>query len=141
MATQKQIEKLTKDYTTGLAALIREQVLEETKDKMVGFFMNGVTPKKARRKKAARKVVTTRKNGKQKVGAKRSPKALEKLQARIFDAIKKYPGETSEKLAKRLRIKRTKDMSLPLRKLVDAKQIRKTGERRSTKYYPKIKRK
>ena len=136
MATQKQIEKLTNDYTKALEALVREQVLEDTRDKMVGFFMNG-TAKAAKTK--SRKAAAT--NGKKKIGAKRSPKALEQLQERIFEAIQKNPGSTSEQLATRLRIKRTKAMSLPLKKLAEEKLIRKTGERRSTQYFPKAKRK
>jgi predicted HTH transcriptional regulator len=139
--TQRRIEKLTKDYTTALADLIREQVLNETRDKVEAIF-NGSNPKAAKRKATARKAVATRKkNGKAKIGAKRSPKALEKLQERVFKAIGKDPGSTAEEIAETLRVKRTRDLSLPLKKLLTAKAVRKTGERRETRYYPKAKRK
>ncbi len=137
---QRQIERLTKDYTTALAALIREQVIEETKDKVAAIF-NGSNPKTTKRKAAARKAVATKRNGKKKVGAKRSPKALEKLQERVFKGIQSAPGITAEELAKKIHVKKTKDLSLPLKKLLTAKAIRKTGERRETQYYPKGKRK
>lgn len=139
--TQKQIEKLTKDYTVALTALIREEVVEETKERMVKFFMNGEAPSNVRRKKAAKKATQTksRTNGKTKVGAKRSPKALEQLQDRVLKAIQDNPGIFSEELGPKLKVKGSRVLSLPLKKLREAKKIRKTGNRRETRYYPQTK--
>jgi hypothetical protein len=137
--TEKQIEKLTKDYTTALTALIREQVLEEKKDEMVAFFLNGSSPKKTKKRRTGAKKAVAKKNGKKALGAKRSPKALEKLQERVLSTIQNNPGIYSEDIAQTLRVKNSRDISLPLKKLREAKLIRKRGNRRETQYYPQSK--
>jgi len=144
--TQKKIDKLTKAYAAGVEALIRTNILEEARDEVLGIFGKTTEGKRAAQNGAAKKAVKTRKkNGKtakkaapakKKVGAKRSPKKLAALQNRVLKAIKNNPGSNAEELAKKLRITQTRDMSLPLKKLCEAKAIRKKGARRDTRYWP-----
>ena len=67
-------------------------------------------------------------------GAKRSPEKLAALQTKVLNHIKSHPGLRVEQLNEALDTK-TKDLALPIRKLIVAKQIRAQGTRRATKYF------
>ena len=56
--------------------------------------------------------------------------------SKLEGAIKRKPGQRIEQIAVELRT-RTKELALPAKKLIAAKKIRTTGNRRATKYYPK----
>ena len=64
---------------------------------------------------------------------KRSPEELETLTKSILGALKKSPGLRSEQLAEALKVG-TKDLALPLKALVEAKQLRTAGQRRGMTY-------
>jgi hypothetical protein len=50
--------------------------------------------------------------------------------------VAKNPGQSVEQNGKALGLK-TKDLALPIIRMVDAKKLRTTGERRGTKYFAK----
>jgi hypothetical protein len=66
-------------------------------------------------------------------GAKRDPRFLEKLQGQLLSFIQGHPGLRIEQINKQLGT-HTKDLALPIRKLIAAKAIKTTGERRATTY-------
>jgi hypothetical protein len=69
-------------------------------------------------------------------GAKRSSDELES-QAKAFLAyVKKNPGQRIEQIAKAINIS-TKDLALPVQKLLSEKAISKKGQRRATSYTAK----
>jgi len=67
-------------------------------------------------------------------GAKRDPKALESLVGKLGAFIAKHPGLRIEEINKQMGTS-TKELALPIRKLIAAKAIRSKGAKRSTKYY------
>lgn len=67
-------------------------------------------------------------------GHKRDTKMLDQLRGNVLAFIAKHPGLRIEEINKELGTS-TKDLALPIRKLLDAKAIRSTGQKRSTKYY------
>lgn len=69
-------------------------------------------------------------------GAKRDPKELEALVGKLASAIKSKPGLRIEEIGRALGIA-TKELALPAKKLLAEKKIKTTGNRRSTKYFPK----
>jgi len=66
-------------------------------------------------------------------GQKRSPKELEMLESRLLRYVKIHPGQGIEQIAKGMTIS-TKELNLPMRKLVADGAIKTKGEKRATKY-------
>jgi hypothetical protein len=69
-------------------------------------------------------------------GVKRDPQLLQALTERLGAFIKNNPGQRIEQIAEALGAP-TKDLALPVRKLIAAKQISTKGQKRSTKYFPR----
>ncbi len=69
-------------------------------------------------------------------GEKRSALVLAETTSALATYIKNNPGERIERIAMSLG-EPTRDLALPVKKLLASKRIRKTGVRRATRYYPK----
>jgi hypothetical protein len=67
-------------------------------------------------------------------GAKRSPDELDKLAERFQAFVKENPGLRIEQINKQLGTT-TKDLALPIRKLLAEGAIHAKGQKRSTTYY------
>jgi hypothetical protein len=67
-------------------------------------------------------------------GAKRSSGELEAVQAELISYLKHHAGERIEQIAVGMGIS-TKELSLPVRKLVAAGQLRTEGQKRATQYF------
>jgi hypothetical protein len=67
-------------------------------------------------------------------GEKRPPAELVKLTEKLGDYIKAHPGLRMEAIGKALATP-TKDLTLPVKKLLAAKKIRVEGEKRATEYF------
>jgi hypothetical protein len=65
---------------------------------------------------------------------KRDPKAVLAVAARVHAAIKAKPGQSVEQIGKGLGMK-TKDLALPIKKLLAAKSVKTKGQRRGTRYF------
>jgi hypothetical protein len=70
-----------------------------------------------------------------KKGQKRDPKDLEKIVAAVGAHVKDHPGEGVEHIAKHLGVA-TKEITLPIAKLLEQKAIKKKGVKRATRYFP-----
>ena len=68
-------------------------------------------------------------------GAKRSSADLEALSGKFASFVKSHPGLRIEQINKELGTT-TKDLALPIRKLVSEGVVKAKGQRRSTKYFP-----
>jgi hypothetical protein len=66
-------------------------------------------------------------------GGRRSAKEIQQEADRIVIAIKSKPGSTAEQIKAWTKLA---DIALPVKRLLDEKRIRKTGEKRATKYFP-----
>jgi hypothetical protein len=69
-------------------------------------------------------------------GAKRDPKVLAELTSKLDAFIRKDPGKRIEEIGKALGTP-TKELVLPVKKLIAAKKISTKGQRRSTRYHPR----
>jgi hypothetical protein len=67
-------------------------------------------------------------------GEKRPPAELAKLTEKLGEYIKAHPGLRIEPIGKALSTP-TKDLSLPIKKLLAAKKIRSEGQKRATEYF------
>lgn len=68
-------------------------------------------------------------------GAKRPQLEIEKTKGRVQDFIRNHPGLRIEQINKELGTQ-TRDLALPLRKLIADGEVRTEGEKRSTQYFP-----
>jgi hypothetical protein len=69
-------------------------------------------------------------------GAKRTSGELEKIGERFLDYVGKHPGLRIEEINKQLGTT-TKDLALPIRKMIADGEIKTKGEKRSTTYFAK----
>jgi hypothetical protein len=67
-------------------------------------------------------------------GEKRPPAELAKLTEKLGDYIKAHPGERMETIGKALGVP-TRELNLPVKKLLAAKRIRTEGHKRATEYF------
>lgn len=68
-------------------------------------------------------------------GAKRSPEDLEALSSKFASFVKSHPGLRIEQINKELGTT-TKDLALPIRKLISEGMVSAKGKKRSTAYFP-----
>ena len=123
---QKQISARVDSFVAELSHLVRQAALEAVNQTLGG---NGSTPGRGRRQVARVPRVAARGRG-----GKRSPKALASLTGKLGSAIAARPGLRIEEIGKRMGA-RTKDLALPIRKLLASGAIRRTGQKRATKYF------
>ncbi|HEU5060722.1 MAG TPA: hypothetical protein VFU21_29530 [Kofleriaceae bacterium] len=68
-------------------------------------------------------------------GGRRSPDQIDATCQALLGEIGANPGQRIEQIGAAIGM-RTKDLALPIRKLVAHKQIRTEGQRRATRYFP-----
>ena len=67
-------------------------------------------------------------------GVKRAPEDLERLSESFVAFVSKHPGLRIEQINKEIGTS-TKELALPIRKLVAEKRVKVKGKKRSTTYY------
>jgi hypothetical protein len=129
------IKDLVEKFEAELGAMLREHALESVMG-LLDTVAGDAAPKKA---KARAKSVTNGHNPpnrKAKKSGKRTPEALEALTKDLLAAIKAAPGSSIEAIGKLMGVP-TKELSLPVAKLWEAKAIKTKGQKRATKYFAK----
>jgi DNA-binding NtrC family response regulator len=129
-------------FVSQLSALVRKAALEAVANALregqpaaprkLGRAKSAPQPqevKKAAAARPARAAKPTRKKGE-----KRSKEELAAVTQRVWDHIRANSGQGVEQIAKELGTT-TKELSLPLRKLLAEKKIHSKGEKRATKYF------
>jgi DNA-binding NtrC family response regulator len=76
------------------------------------------------------------KGAKRRAGEKRSPQILAQVTEQVFNHIKANAGQGVEQIAKALGTT-TKELTLPIRKLLAEKKITSKGQKRATRYFPR----
>jgi hypothetical protein len=71
-----------------------------------------------------------------KKGEKRPPAFLAETVRRLYDHIKANPGQGIEQIGREMHVL-TKDLSLPIKKLLADRSITAVGLKRATKYFPR----
>ena len=115
MNVEKELRECVENFVFDLDVLMRKAALlalEET------FGGNGVG------------------SGRSRPGAKRSPAELEHLQAALLETITVNPGLRVEALSEVMKVP-SRDLTLPIRKLLGARKIKKKGQKRATSYFAK----
>ena len=115
-----------------LTALIRQSALDTVQDALAGQRVPTSRGRTARTAAPA----ATRSAGRRPKGAKRDPADIQELTDKLATFIKKTPGQRIEQIGKALGIA-TKELALPVKKLIAAKSISTKGQKRATTYFPR----
>jgi hypothetical protein len=124
---QANIESFVEDIST----LVKRSAINAVAEALG----NGSTPRRAGGRRAAGVQkpagVTPRRKG-----AKRDPGELEALTKKLGDFIRATPGQRIEEIGSALGVK-TKELALPAKKLIAAREVSTRGRRRATTYFPR----
>lgn len=123
------IREAVESFVEQLRDLIQQAALES-----VQAALSGAGPAR-RGVKAGRPAVGVLAKGRQK-GAKRTPEELEGLVKKLHSHVAKNPGQRIEQIGKALGIV-TKELVLPVKKLVSEKKLSTKGQKRATTYFAK----
>lgn len=152
---EQELQSRVNAFVAELSDLVRRAALEAVSSALGGGAL--AAPKKAgapKKAPAAKKAAAGKKaapaaakpaaapkaaaaaGGKRKPGAKRAPEEIQQTTDKLLSRISQNPGERIEEIAKALGTT-TKDLTLPVKKLLSDKKIRSQGTRRATKYFPR----
>jgi hypothetical protein len=119
------IQELLAEYTAKIEAELKGQLVSV----VAGLDLSGDSAP-ARRPSPNGRASTNGHRGK---GDKRPPEELDALASKFVDYVAKHPGMRIEQVNKELGTS-TKDLALPIRKLIAEKKIKTTGKKRATTY-------
>jgi hypothetical protein len=122
------VRGLVEAFASDLTALIRESAFETVRAALGESRSSGRGRGAARASAGARRAAPK--------GAKRPPGEISKLTTRLLDYVKGHKGQRIEQIAKGMGVS-TRELNLPVKKLIAAKSIRTRGQRRATQYFPR----
>jgi hypothetical protein len=125
------LRSLVDQFVQDLTAAIEANVLDAVRSGLQGAG----TPIRGRGGKGASRGAGSPTAARAK-GQKRDPRELEALAGKLRAYIAKNPGQRIEQIGKGMGVA-TKDLALPAKKLLAAKQLSTKGQKRATTYYPK----
>lgn len=120
------IRQRVEDFVQEMTELVRQAALESVS---AALGTPGAASPKARTggKRAAAGFVAKR-------GGKRTAKELEQQGGALVNMIRQTPGIRADQLAKAMGVE-TRDLALPIKKLLADKTITKKGQKRATAYF------
>jgi hypothetical protein len=136
----QQIEARVQAFVQELSELVKIAALEAVVGALGGKPMS--TGGKGRRgrppgsknKKASGAPKSAAAGKQRRTRGKRTSEEVDAMAARIHEHVKKNPGQGVEAISKAFRVK-SKELALPIIKLLEAKKLKTTGQRRGTKYH------
>jgi len=127
--TDTAIREAVESFVEQLKGLIQQAALESVQ---AALGAGGQTRRGAAPARGAASVVRT---GRSK-GAKRSPEELEALVKKLHAHVAKNPGQRIETIGAGLGVP-TKELVLPVKKLLGEKKLSTKGQKRATTYFAK----
>ena len=125
---ERQIREKIDAFVNELTELVREEAMNRVSEAFGGQRAA------ARGRRAGRPAAPAAARGRRK-GQKRSPKELDRLVGDVRGYVNKKPGQGVEQMARDLGVN-SRDLVLPIKKLIAGKEIRTRGQKRATKYFP-----
>ena len=130
---EKQIRASIESFVAELNALVRQAAVEAVQGALGGN--SDSNPRNTKRNpKVLDPASTPRRRSRRGRRVKRSPKTLARLQSRLLQEIVRNPGQRIEAISRSMGVS-TKDLNLPIRKLLESERIQKRGEKRATEYF------
>jgi hypothetical protein len=127
--TDAAIREAVESFVEQLRGLIQRAALES-----VQAALNGGAP--ARRGAKPGRPLAAAAPKVQRKGAKRTPEELEALIKKLHSHVAKNPGQRIEQIGKAIGVV-TKELVLPVKKLVTEKKLSTKGQKRATTYFAK----
>ncbi len=122
------VRGLVEAFASDLTALIRESAFDTVRAALGDSAPSGRRGSKPAAGGTARRSLPK--------GAKRPPGEISKLTARLLEYVKGHKGERIEQVAKGMGVS-TRELNLPVKKLIADKAIRTKGHKRATQYFPR----
>jgi hypothetical protein len=129
---QHQMNQVVEGFVEQITELARRAALS-TLESAFGDRAAGSTGRRGAAAPTMREASVGRPRGR--YGAKRSAEDLEALSTKFATFVKAHPGLRIEQINKELGTT-TKDLALPIRKLIVDRMISAKGAKRSTQYFP-----
>lgn len=130
MNVEEQIRARVDAFVAELSELVRQAALERLTDAFGADAVSAGRAAKGKRGKAPGRAPALSKKG-----GKRTAKELEAFSDRILATIKAQPGIRADQIAAALGLV-TRDVVLPIKKLLTQKAVTKKGQKRATAYFP-----
>jgi hypothetical protein len=128
-SVESEIESLVAAFVADLTNILRVSALGMFEEALGGQGTARAKRSTSRAPRAAAPARTPK-------GAKRDPKAIEALTEKLAAFIKKTPGQRIEQVGKALAVS-TRELALPVKKLIAAKRVSTKGHKRATTYFPR----
>jgi hypothetical protein len=123
-----QIRDRIESFAGELAELIRKTALESVTEALGGAA--GLAPSARQRGSKGLGEAAPRERG-----GKRTPEEIVETTRLVEEFVGRSPGQGVEQIAKALGLP-TKELTLPIKKLIAARAVMTEGQKRATKYYP-----
>jgi hypothetical protein len=123
------IRGMVEAFASDLAAVIRESAFDTVRAALGDSAPSG-------RRSSSRAAAGGAGRRSLPKGAKRPPGEISKLTGRLLDYVKSKKGERIEQIAKGMGVS-TRELNLPVKKLIATKAIRTRGHKRATQYFPR----
>lgn len=123
-----QISKLVSEFVDNVTALARRAAVDTLTSSLDD---RGGGRRRGGSLAAVGDVLKAERRGK---GAKRSSSQLDRLQSRVMEFVTANPGMRIEQINKELGTS-TRDLQLPIRKLIATGSLKSKGEKRATTYF------
>lgn len=136
--TATRIESRLRAFADEIRALTRQEVLDAVNNVLGAPAKRGPgrPPKTSTPRTATTPVSKTpRASGRRTTGGRRAPAEVAKTIERVRDYIIANPGKGAEQICPALGIT-TRELALPMKKLLGSKHISRKGVRRATRYFP-----
>lgn len=128
---QARINKLVDEFVAQVTALARQAAM----DTLTSALGSAAAARRKGLEPTATRPAVAAAAARRPKGAKRPQAEIEQTRGRVLDFIRANPGRRIERINAELGTL-TRDLTLPLRKLIAGGQIRTEGEKRATTYYP-----
>ena len=128
---EQQINQRVQTFVAEITELARQQALDTLSSALAGAGLLGHRrgARNGAGRRGARVALATS------AGGRRSADQIDATCQALLSEIGARPGQRIEQIGTAIGM-RTKDLALPIRKLVGQKQVRTEGQRRATRYFP-----
>ncbi len=123
-------------FTSEISALVRASALEAVHQALGGTLATAPAkrgPGRPAKSGVPSPIAVPKRRGRP---SKRTPEDVAKMGEAVVAYVAKNPGQSVEQIGKALGQK-TKELALPIIRMIEAKKLRTTGERRGTRYFVK----
>ncbi len=117
-------------FAEELSALIRDSAMETVREALGG----GSAPRRGGRGARVSAGAAPVRGGRREKGQKRDPSEIERLTGRLLDYVKNNAGQRIEQIAAGMGTV-TKELNLPVKKLIAQKSVKTKGQKRATQYF------